>query len=90
MCARLWGACIGDAQTLHFALCKATEDNIPLSSDLVGNILGLNEPMEKASINEDASHGINDALGAVSKGSWVDSSSDHSIDKGRPYPEEGR
>ena len=53
--------------TLRFALSKATEENTPLSADLVGNILDLNELMATAATYDDAARWIHDNMTEPSK-----------------------
>ena len=74
--------------TLQFALSKATEDNTPVSADLVGEILELNELMATAATHDDAARWIHDNLTEPSKGPWTDSTGDCSTDGRRPRPME--
>lgn len=90
LCRLQWGH-----TTLCFALSKATEDNSPFSSDLVGDILVLNELIEASSTHGDAARWIRDTLQeTTTKGTWTDSASDRLGDRGRPrqrgYPLSGR
>lgn len=74
--------------TLRFALSKATEDYRPLSSDLIGDILSLNELMQTAPSHRDAADWMRDTLRKTTKGSRSDSVSDRSVDMERSRPRE--
>lgn len=61
---------------------------MPLSADLVGDILELDALMEKGCTHEDAACWIQDTPGENSSGSWAVSASDRLVARGRPRQRE--